>query len=75
MKISFVVPCYGSEKTIAGVVDEIMKTASAGGYDYEIILVNDCSPDNVWMEIRKLCQIDSRIKGICLAKNLDSIPR
>ena len=69
MKISFVVPCYGSEKTIAGVVDEIMKTASAGGYDYEIILVNDCSPDNVWMEIRKLCQIDSRIKGICLAKN------
>lgn len=68
-KISFVIPCYRSEKTIEIVVAEIkelMKTQSS--YDYEIVLVNDFSPDNVWSVIKKLCE-DSRIKGVCLSKN------
>lgn len=69
MKISFVIPCYGSERTINGVVEEIIQTAAAGGYDYEIILVNDCSPDHVWEEIENLCLNNPNIKGICLAKN------
>ena len=47
--ISFVIPCYRSEKTITMVIDEIIKTvAERPEYDYEIICVNDCSPDNVW---------------------------
>ena len=41
-KISFVIPCYGSEHTIENVVDEIRQTATKRSeYDYEIILVND----------------------------------
>lgn len=48
-KLSFVIPCYRSELSIASVVDEIRSTvASRADYDYEIILVNDCSPDGVW---------------------------
>ena len=38
-------------------------------YDYEIILVNDCSPDRVWPRIRALALADSHITGIDLAKN------
>ncbi len=69
-KLSFVIPCYNSEKTISVVVDEIVKTVTArGGYDYEIILVNDSSPDDVFKVITKLCQNNKRIKGIDLARN------
>ena len=69
-KLSFVIPCYNSEKTIGVVVKEIVDTVTVhGGYDYEIVLVNDCSPDNVFQVITKLCQNNKRIKGIDLARN------
>lgn len=69
-KISFVIPCYNSEKTIESVINEIQKTVlKQGKDDYEIILVNDCSRDNVWSKIQELSQSNSKIKGICFAKN------
>lgn len=69
-RISFVIPCYASEKTIAGVVEEIEVTVkSRTEYDYEIILVNDHSPDNVWQEIKRLAEENSHIKGISFSKN------
>lgn len=72
--ISFVIPCYCSELTLPKVVGEIggtMKTLQEQGkaYDYEIILVNDCSPDDTFSVIRKLCEEDWRIKGVNLARN------
>ena len=69
-KISFIIPCYGSEKTIAEVVAEIKATIrTREGYDYEIVLVADASPDNVYEVIHKLALEDKKIKGINLAKN------
>ena len=38
MKISFVIPCYRSEKTLTGVIDEIKTTMVEIGHEYEIIL-------------------------------------
>lgn len=72
--ISFVIPCYRSERMLPKVVEEIggtMKTLQEKGkaYDYEIILVNDCSPDDTFSVIRKLCEDDKRIKGVSLARN------
>lgn len=68
--ISFVIPCYRSEKTIEGVVEEIKDTmASMPQYTFEIILVNDSSPDNTFGVIRNLCEKNSFITGIDLAKN------
>ncbi|MBR1930173.1 MAG: glycosyltransferase family 2 protein [Lachnospiraceae bacterium] len=69
-KVSFVIPCYRSEHTLAGVVAEIeekMKTMTE--YTHEIILINDCSPDNTLEVIRKLCAENTRIKGISFARN------
>lgn len=69
-KLSFVIPCYGSETTIEIVVNEIRETLKQRPeYDYEIILVNDCSPDRVWPRIRALALADSHITDIDLAKN------
>ena len=69
-KVSFVIPCYRSEKTIEGVVREIKETMETlSEYCYEIILVNDCSPDDTFSVITKLCRQNENICGISLAKN------
>lgn len=70
-KVSFVIPCYRSENTIAGVVEEIEKTMFAlkASYDFEIVLVNDSSPDNTMGTIRKLCEAKKYIIGIGFARN------
>ena len=74
MKLSFVIPCYRSENTIETVVQEIRDTvATRTGTDYEIVLVNDCSPDGVWQVIKRLAANDNHIKGICLAKNFGQL--
>ena len=69
MKISVVIPCYGSESTIETVVKEVVDTICQRDNDYEVILVNDCSPDGVWNNIVKLSKENSKVKGICMAKN------
>lgn len=72
-KISFVIPCYRSENTIEGVVNEIetaMEVLSKEKkYSYEIILINDCSPDNTMGTIRRLCEEKQNIIGIGFARN------
>ena len=37
--------------------------------DYEIILVEDSSPDNSWSAIEEICKNDSNVKGIKLSRN------
>lgn len=68
--VSFVIPCYRSEQTITGVVEEITQTmGQLPGYTFEIILVNDCSPDDTFQTIRQLCGQYDNLIGINLAKN------
>ena len=67
--ISFAIPCYNSEKSIAEVVDLTKGELLKLGYEYEFVLVNDYSKDNTFNEIKVLCEQDSNIKGINLAKN------
>ena len=69
-KISFVIPCYGSEETIEFVIEEIIKTVELNKeYDYEIVTINDASPDNVITVLKKIAQNNRRVKVIDLAKN------
>ena len=68
--VSFVIPCYRSEKTLPAVVEEINVTMEKMvDYNHEIILVNDSSPDGTINTIRELCKTQSNIIGIDLAKN------
>ncbi|MBE5827351.1 MAG: glycosyltransferase family 2 protein [Butyrivibrio sp.] len=71
-KISFVIPCYRSSKTIGGVINEIDETMKGmAGYDYDITLINDGSPDDTWDTLQKIAagRSDNRVLGINLAKN------
>ncbi|MEG0451920.1 MAG: glycosyltransferase family 2 protein [Coprobacillus sp.] len=68
-KISFVIPCYGSENTIESVVNSIFKTMDEAKLTYEIILVNDSSPDHVWDKITEITEQHQGIKAISFSKN------
>lgn len=69
-KVSIVIGLYNSEKTIEAVLEEIKTAFSGNGrYMYEIILVDDYSPDGVYALVKKLAKEDKRIKLIHLSKN------
>ena len=73
--ISFVIPCYRSAQTIRGVVEEIsvtmekMRDAGEQEYRYEIILVNDSSPDETFEVIKEICAEREDVCGVNLASN------
>ncbi len=70
MLISFVIPCYRSELTIKSVVDEIKESMAAlSEYSFEIILVNDASPDNTLAAIKDLVRENKNITGIDFSTN------
>lgn len=69
--ISFVIPCYRSEKTINMVIDEIIDTVSQRPeFSYEVITVNDFSPDGVYDVLKNLAEVNHRIKVISFSKNM-----
>lgn len=69
-KISFVIPCYGSEHSIEKVINEINKSMQqASLYEWEIVMVSDCSYDNVFSVIKQLAKSDRRLKALRFTKN------
>lgn len=68
--ISFVIPCYCSQETLGSVVQEIVDAMeNLSAYNYEIILVNDCSPDDTFTTIESLAKQFPQIIGVELARN------
>ena len=68
--ISFVIPCYRSENTIQSVINEIDATMKHHAEDsYEIVLVNDGSPDNTGNKIKELGKEHDKVTSVNLAKN------
>lgn len=66
-EISVVVPVYNSEDCVKELARQISE--SLKDYDWELILVNDCSPDKSWEEIKKVAAGNKNIMGINLRKN------
>lgn len=67
--ISIVSPVYHGEKMVAELVRRNVESVSSITDDYEIILVNDASPDNSWNEIVEQCAANPKVKGINLSRN------
>lgn len=74
-KISVVIPCYCEEKSIRLMYDRLKAVFDSQllSYDYEIIFVDDHSPDGTWKEIENICKLDKKVKGILNAKNFGFI--
>lgn len=69
MELSIVSPVYHGEKMLNELVSRIHAAVKPLGINYEILLVNDCSPDNSWAEIERICKEDKMVKGINLSHN------
>ena len=67
--ISIVSPVYRAEKILPILVSEINLVMERIGEDYEIILVDDRSPDNSWEVMKILSSQNPKIKSIRLSRN------
>jgi polyisoprenyl-phosphate glycosyltransferase len=67
--LSIISPVYRAENIIPQLVDRISRNAEKITMDYEIILVEDCGPDNSWQAIQELSNSNSKIIGIKLSRN------
>ena len=69
IKLSIVSPVYRAEKMVHMLVERIVKSVTTITEDFEIILVNDASPDASWSVIEHECAQNKRVKGINLSRN------
>jgi len=70
MKISVVIPCYKSENSIREVVSETLYILNQrNDINYEIVLVNDGSPDNTLSVMKEICANNENIIALDLSKN------
>ncbi len=70
-KISIVIPCYNEEENIVNIcnaVENELKT-SLSNYDYDILIIDNCSTDNTRALIRGICKNNKKVKAILNAKN------
>jgi len=62
MMLSIIVPAFNEEKTIKETINDFLVYLSKQNYNFEIIIVNDCSEDNTRNEVLDLIKSNSRIK-------------
>lgn len=68
-RLSVVCPVYCCAACLRELCARVTATASTVTDDFEIILVNDASPDDAWPVIAELAASDARIKGLDLSRN------
>lgn len=54
LKIAIIIPAFNEQETIAKVVSEIIALNNSGNYQFDAIVINDCSTDNTPMIAEKL---------------------
>ncbi|MDA8441860.1 MAG: glycosyltransferase family 2 protein [Peptococcaceae bacterium] len=69
LEISVVIPVYKSEASLDELYERLTRSLQQLTNSYEIILVNDCSPDKSWAKLKELSQRDNRVKTISLMRN------
>jgi dolichol-phosphate mannosyltransferase len=70
--VSAIVACYRDAEAIPIMYERLQKTFTKLNIDYEIIFVNDCSPDDSEEVIRTLSRDDRRVRGISHSRNFGS---
>lgn len=68
-RLSIVVPVYMGGAFLDELYARVLQSVAACGSDFELILVNDASPDQCWGGIVQLCAQDERVKGVNLSRN------
>jgi glycosyltransferase involved in cell wall biosynthesis len=67
--LSIVVPVYRSEDCLEALVAAIDQALAPTGREYEVVLVNDFSPDGSWAVIESICATRANVVGVDLRRN------
>ena len=67
--LSVVIPVYACSGCLPELHRRLAASLAELSEDYEIVLVNDASPDDSWEQMQELSRKDSRVKGINLSRN------
>ncbi len=71
-KISAIIACYKDAQAIPVMYDRLVHVFSELETDYEIIFVNDCSPDNTEDVLAPICASDPKVIAITHSRNFGS---
>jgi len=67
--ISVISPVYKSANSLPELISRLVLSLNSITQDFEIVLVDDRSPDNSWEIVRQLASTETRIKAIRLSRN------
>ena len=70
--ITAIIACYRDAEAIPFMYERLVKTFNEMKVRYEIIFVNDCSPDNTEEVLEEICNKDSNVIGITHSRNFGS---
>jgi glycosyltransferase involved in cell wall biosynthesis len=68
--LSIIMPAYNEYKSLENIVGQVESLVLPENFDYELIIVNDCSKDNTLTIANELAKRNHRIKVINNQKNL-----
>jgi len=71
-RISAIIACYKDEQAIPIMAERLRTTFEKLGVDYEIIFVNDGSPDDTQAVLERLAAGDRHVKAITHSRNFGS---
>jgi polyisoprenyl-phosphate glycosyltransferase len=74
ISISIVVPVYRDGRSLVELSSRVSQSLTEKYPNYELILVDDGSPDDSWSVVSKLAAVDPRVKGIRLSRNFGQHP-
>lgn len=70
-KLSIVIPAYNEERTIHLIFDKVIAVELIGGFEKEIIIVNDCSTDNTVNAIKQYINNNTTHKFIFYSQDVN----
>ena len=68
-EVSIVSPVYGCRDCLSLLVKSVTDTMDASGLSWELVLVDDCGPDDPWSLICEFAEEDARVRGVKLSRN------
>lgn len=67
--LSIVVPVYRCADTLELLHQQLVDSLSSRSITWELVLVNDCCPENSWEVITKLVGDNNNVRGLDLSRN------
>ncbi len=68
-RLTVLSPCFRDEENVSELHRRVTAVCKGLGVSYEVLLIDDGSPDATWAEIQRLASQDPHVAGIRLSRN------